>query len=66
MHSLSRDVLSLLTSSLSRPCALLRETALKALAELDLDLLVPHPPLEVALLVARHDVEEVHRALAER
>ena len=66
LPSLSPEILSLLTNDLSDPCSLLRETTLRALAELGSSPLVSHPPLEVALLVARHDLKEENRTLAER
>jgi hypothetical protein len=65
LPSLSSDVLTLLTRGLSDPCPLLRKTILQALLELGPAPLVPHPPLEVALLVARHDSEEENRTLAQ-
>lgn len=39
---------------------------LRALMELGPAPLVPHPPLEVALLVAHYDTEEENRTIAKR
>ena len=66
LESFSSEILSLLTGDLSDPCPLLRETTLRALDGLDPAHFLPHPPLGVALLVARHDSEETNRNLAER
>jgi HEAT repeat protein len=65
LPSLSPEILSLLTSDLSDPCTLLRQITLRSLAEVDSAHFSRHLPLQMALLVARHDSKEGNRTLAE-
>ncbi|CAI8049233.1 eIF-2-alpha kinase activator GCN1, partial [Geodia barretti] len=65
LPSLSPGILSLLTSDLSDPCTLLRQTTLRSLTKVDSAHFSRHLPLQMALLVARHDSEEGNRTLAE-
>ena len=61
------EVVQLLTASLSDPSLTLRNTALRALSELDPASLPQDAlSLQVALLVARHDGNEENRSLAEK